>query len=154
MNSSQPGAERRRRWLLAGLVAVLCPAAAVGGVLIAAAHPARSSQPQHHGVALAVVIAAVIGLVLAVAVVFGIQRRNRQPEAQRMLGWDLPQRRATARYPAGEPLTAEQRGIAEGQLQHFRSVSRRMIRLVPIGIACSSSPLSSAPAVCGCFGSD
>jgi phosphate/sulfate permease len=125
MSTQGPDVRQRRR-VQFGLVVIPCVVGAVIGGSFAMADSAKSSH-HHHSVGSAVLIAAVVAGLAATVALLLLRQLNRSPAIQRLYGTDMAQRRSTARaVQKREPLTAEQRGTAEVQLEHLVSAARRL----------------------------
>lgn len=124
----------RRRWALYAAAVVVGAGSAVTGVLVAAAHPARGTHAHRHGPVFVVVFAAVAAVLVAAGVSWQLRRQLNRPAMRRLRGWDLSQRRATARaVTKGDQLSEDQRNIAQAQLEHLIAAGRT-VRFLPVGI--------------------
>jgi hypothetical protein len=122
-----------RRWPFYVVGVVVGVGAAVTGVALAATHPSRHSH--HHGPVFAIVFAAVIAIAAAAAVTWALRRQFNRPAMRRVRGFSFAQRRATLRaVNRREPLTGQQRDIAQAQLEILGSSSLRARWFVPVAV--------------------
>jgi hypothetical protein len=134
MTGGGRGASPRERVVVVGAV-LLAVAAAVVGVLVGAAHSARGAHHHSHGALFVAVFAAVAGVLVGAMMTWRIRRNNRLPVMRRVRRWDFSQRRATARaVQKGQPVTGEQRELAQAQFDLLTSMTRRLWVVLPIGI--------------------
>lgn len=122
-----------RRWPYYAIGLIVAVGATVAGVLIAATHP--SSHEHRHGPAFVIVFAVVAAVVVGALVVWRLRRQLNQPAMRKIREFSFSQRRATIRAAnSGNDLTAEQRSIAQAQLDLLGSASARLRWALPLAM--------------------
>ena len=131
MGRSDQALSRRER-LIAAVATFWLVAAAAAGVLIAANHPGRHRH--HHSVVFTAAFLVITVLAVGAASWWSFRRGIRRPGLQRLRGFSLADRRATAKaVQKGRPLTDHQREIAHAAMEHLSGRTRRRTRwLMPL----------------------